>query len=135
MVNPRKVYVIDTGLITACSRSIRPEWGRLLENFVFMELRRRYPVVEYYKTGGGREVDFIVRETDGRYRLIQVTAEFSDKLTRERELSALSEAMNECGLKEATVVTLNEEETLESDDGRIRVLPAWLWVLLGEAQE
>jgi hypothetical protein len=130
MVNPRKVYIIDTGLITACSRSIKPEWGRLLENLVFLELRRRYSEVEYYRTGSGKEVDFIIRDKDAQYRLIQVTAEFTNEPTRERELAALNEAMKECGLREATVVTLHDEERIETEAGRIQALPAWLWVLL-----
>ncbi|MFC1830376.1 ATP-binding protein, partial [Thermodesulfobacteriota bacterium] len=62
MVNPRKIYTIDTGLVQACSRSIQKNWGHLLENFVFMELRRSCNSIEYYRTEGGQEVDFLVTD-------------------------------------------------------------------------
>ena len=129
MVNPRKIYAIDTGLAQACSRRTRPDWGHLLENFVFMELRRRYGVIEYYRTQSGREVDFLVTDRRGRKLLIQVSIDIKDPATRKRELAALCEAMKECNLTEATVVTLDLEESLEAEPGRIRVVPAWLWAL------
>ncbi|NVM23634.1 MAG: ATP-binding protein, partial [Desulfobacterales bacterium] len=129
MVNPRKIYAIDPGLIRACSRSIQPDWGHLLENFVFLELRRSYQVIEYYRTAGGREVDFLVTDRSGQKSLVQVTVEMHDSATRQRELKALLEAMEECKLKQATVVTLNLEERLETESGHIHILPAWLWAL------
>lgn len=129
MVNPRKVYVIDTGLINACSRNPRPEWGHLLENFVFMELRRLYEAIEYYKTAGGREVDFIVRDRQGRKSLIQVAAEMDRPATRSRELRALEEAMKKTGISDAAIVTLNHEKHVETEAGPIHILPAWLWNL------
>jgi len=129
MVNPRKIYAIDTGLVAACSRSIRSDWGHLLENFVFLELRRSMDMIEYYRTEKGREVDFIVTDFTGRKSLIQVCAEMTETETRQRELRALSEAMRECDLDQATIVTLNQEETLEMEDGQIRIIPASLWAL------
>jgi len=129
MVNPRKIYVIDTGLINACSRNTRPEWGHLLENFVFMELRRLYDTIEYYKTDNGHEVDFFVTDRQGRELLIQVAAEMEISVTRLRELKALIEAMKETGLRNATMVSLNHEEHLETEAGEIHILPAWLWAL------
>ena len=129
MVNPRKIYAIDTGLIHACSRSIRSDWGHLLENFVFLELRRSMDIIEYYKTEKGREVDFIVTDFAGRKSLIQVCADMMETETRQRELRALSEAMRECGLDQATIVTLNQEENLQMETGQIRIMPASLWAL------
>ena len=129
MVNPRKTYAIDPGLVRACSRNIQPDWGHLLENFVFLELRRSCEVIEYYKTASGREVDFLVTDRSGKTAMIQATVEMHDSATRERELRALVEAMEECRLKEATMVTLNLEEHLETASGHIHVLPAWLWAL------
>ena len=129
MVNPRKVYAIDTGLITACSRNPRPEWGHLLENFVFMELRRDYETIEYYKTASGREVDFIVTDRQGRDSFIQVAAEMDKPSTRSRELKALEEAMEESDISESVIITLNHEEHVETGAGHINILPAWLWAL------
>ncbi len=129
MVNPRKVYAVDTGLVRACSRSLSPDRGRLLENLVFLELRRRQQTIEYYKTRSGREVDFLVTDSAGRQNLVQVAADLADAGTRSRELAALEEAMAECGLDRAVIVTLDQEETLTTARGRIAVTPAWQWLL------
>jgi len=51
--NPRKVYAIDTGLAQAFSHSPQAERGHLLENFVFMELRRKGVSIAYYRTRQG----------------------------------------------------------------------------------
>jgi len=134
MVNPRKIYVIDTGIINACSRNPRPQWGHLLENFVFMELRRRYETIEYYKTARGREVDFILRDRQGLNHLIQVAAEIERPVTRSRELMALDEAMKESGITRGVVLTLNHEEHLDTEGGHIHILPAWLWTLAAHSE-
>ncbi len=127
MVNPRKIYAIDTGLVQACSRKVHPDWGHLLENFVFMELRRKDYKIEYYRTISGREVDFLITDRHGRKELIQVTAEIKYQTTRNREIRGLSEAMEECHLKRGTVVTLNDAEQIKTESGNIQILPAWHW--------
>jgi hypothetical protein len=129
LVNPRKVYAIDTGLARACSRSLNPDRGRLLENLVFLELRRKHATIEYYKTRSGREVDFLVTDRSGRQTLVQAAAVLRDAETRTRELKALDEAMVELGLNRAVIVTLDQEENLETGCGRIEITPAWQWLL------
>jgi predicted AAA+ superfamily ATPase len=129
MVNPRKVYAIDSGLVQACSRTVRPDWGRLLENFVFLYLHRSYDRVEYYKTKRGHEVDFIITDSAGEKSLIQVSTDMKEPATRQRELRALIDAMQESRLKQATIVTLNQEENLETEAGLIQILPAYRWAL------
>lgn len=129
MVNPRKIYAIDPGLVNACSRSFRPDWGHLLENFVFLKLRRENSVIEYYKTKTGHEIDFLITDHHGRESLIQVSAELKNPSTRKRELKALVEAMGECKLHTGTIITLDHEEKLKTDYGRIDIVPAWLWAL------
>jgi predicted AAA+ superfamily ATPase len=130
MVNPRKVYAIDSGLVRACSRSFRPEWGRLLENHVFTVLRREQQEIEYYRAKAGHEVDFIVTGNDGSKQLIQVAAHMSEDSTRKREISALTEAMQECHANHASIITLNQDEMVTTTGGgRIDILPAWRWSL------
>jgi uncharacterized protein len=129
MVNPRKVYAVDTGMIRACSRSTSPDWGHLLENFVFMELRRRTWRIEYYLTQSRREVDFLAVDSSGKISLIQSAASMEDKKTAFREINALSEAMDECRVTEATIVTFNTEKHVKTASGHINILPAWKWAL------
>lgn len=129
MVNPRKIYAIDPGLVQACSHSFQHDWGHLLENFVFLELRRSDYTIEYYRTNSGKEVDFLVTDSHGEESLIQVTAQMNDPATRQRELKALFEAMDERGKREAIVITLHHEEQLKNESGHIHIIPAWLWAL------
>jgi hypothetical protein len=58
MVNPRKVYAIDTGMITVNSNSFTDDSGRKLENLVFLHLRKSYTEIYYFSEK--RECDFVV---------------------------------------------------------------------------
>lgn len=128
-VNPKKTYAIDTGLVRACSRRTSPEWGHLLENFVFLELRRKYDSIEYYRTTKGHEVDFLVTPPRAEPSLIQVAAELNESSTRNREIQALTEAMAELGINRASIITMSREERFETPQGLIDVCPAWLWAI------
>ncbi len=130
-VNPRKVYAVDTGLARAMHRAGARDRGALLENAVYLELRRRYgrladTTLTWVKTRSGREVDFAVDDpiVGGPPQLIQVCWSMSDPATRGRELDALVEAMGETGCTLGTVVTLADEDTLDTPAGRVRVIPA-----------
>lgn len=128
-VNPRKVYAIDTGLITAFMNRPGQDSGRLLENAVFMALRRQYRTIEYYRTKSGFEVDFIVTSDSGDQSLYQASLELNDPATRKREVRALTEAMEETGARKGMIITLDYEEHIETDSGPIEVVPAWLWMI------
>lgn len=133
-VNPRKLYAIDQGLVQACRRPGADDRGHLLENTVFIELRRRGHSAAYYRTKADREVDFLVTPRTGRPYFVQVCAELLDPKTREREAQALAEAMAETGIREAVIVT-NADPTNQSLEGcQARVVPAWKW-LLADAPE
>jgi predicted AAA+ superfamily ATPase len=62
---------------------------------VLLELLRRGAEVGYLRNSSGTEVDFQARFPNGRRELIQVCADLSDPATRQRELRALLEAMEE----------------------------------------
>ena len=128
-VNPRKVYVIDTGLANAFLHRPQSDQGRLLENFVFMELRRKGLAIEYYRTANGLEVDFLATDHRDAQTLYQVSLELRDEQTRKREVRALVTAMQETGIKAAKIVSLDTREQIETDAGVIDVVPAWLWAL------
>ena len=127
--NPKKVYCIDHALVTSVASGILVNSGHLLENLVFVALRRLYSVILYYKTRTGREVDFIVPIQDRSRVLVQVCESLADPQTRKREIRALSEAMSEQGLMEGTIVTRNEDEQMVVESGTIKVVPAWRFLL------
>lgn len=60
----------------------------------------------------------------GPPQLVQVCWSLMERGTRERELRALTEAMAKTGCTEGTVVTLVDEEELDTAEGRVRILPA-----------
>lgn len=127
--NPKKIYCIDHSLVTSVASGILVNSGRLLENLVFTSLRRIGQDIYYYKTKGGREVDFIVQKSDRSRMLVQVCESMADTQTRKREITSLSEAMAEMKLKVGYIVTRNEEEKIKVDSGQINVVPVWRFLL------
>jgi predicted AAA+ superfamily ATPase len=95
MVNPRKVYPIDPGLIPLFEQSGEPNVGHALETCVMLELERRGAEVAYVRNKTGSEVDFMVRYRDGRGELLQVCSNMGRANVRERELRGLADAVAE----------------------------------------
>ncbi len=123
--NPKKIYCIDHAMVASASSGILANSGHLLENLVFVALRRLYPNVYYYKTRSGREVDFVVSPRGRSRKLIQVCESLAAPQTRKREVAALAEAMAELNVREAVIVTRNDSGSIEEESGTIRVVPAW----------
>ncbi len=128
-VNPKKVYCIDHALVMSTSSGVLVNSGHLLENLVFIALRRLYPNIYYYRTRGNREVDFVIAARGSARMLIQVCESLANPQTRKREVTALREAMTELALTAATIVTKNEEEQISVDGKTIDVVPAWRYLL------
>ena len=123
-VNPDKIYLVDTGLIRAMNAKMDQEKGWLLENLVFMSLRRGFNKIEYYVTKSGDEVDFLVQNNvTKKRRLVQVTWDMSNAMTFAREMKALREARAETGIEEGLIVTWDDEREI----GSVRILPACKW--------
>jgi hypothetical protein len=89
--NPRKVYGIDQGLVGFFSVSSSSDQGRLLENTVFLHLKRSGKDIWYFK--GKKECDFIYRERKNKYTPLQVTWQVGVQ-NEKREIEGLSEAMD-----------------------------------------
>lgn len=130
-MNPKKIYCVDHSLAASVSSGVLVNTGHLLENLVFISLRRKTSDLHYYKTQTGKEVDFIAKFNRSEVTLVQVSHSLAEPETRKRELSSLNEAMKEIKIDHATVVTSNEEETIETDSGTISVVPAWRFLLVG----
>ena len=127
--NPKKIYCIDHSLVASVSSGILFNSGHLLENLVFIALRRIYQNISYYKTKSGREVDFIVSTSNRSRMLVQVCESLAEPQTRKREINALNEAMSELDLSTGIIVTRNENESVDTPNGTIRVIPTWRFLL------
>lgn len=127
--NPKKIYCIDHAMVTSVASGVLVNTGHLLENLVFTTLRRMTPDIFYYKTNGGREVDFIAQWQDRPRLLVQVCESLASPPTRKREIAALEEAMAELNLPTGIIVTRHEEERIMLNVGTVEVIPAWRFLL------
>lgn len=94
---PKKIYAIDNGLIIANTFNLSKNLGKLLENQIYLDLRRQGKKIFYYITSDGYEIDFITQDSKGRYEIIQVAWEIEDPVTYKREKRALDQAKKELG--------------------------------------
>ena len=129
MVNPRKAYPVDPGLIPVFDRSGRGNLGHALETAVLIELERRRLAVTYVRTPGGLEVDFLARSAQNEAELIQVCADASDPATAERELRALLEAGEAHPRARKRLLTLTRDAAPAETPPGITVEPAYEWML------
>ncbi len=94
---PKKIYVVDNGLIHANSLKIKDVYGKLLENQLYLDLRRQGKDIYFYTTSDGYEIDFLTIDKTGAKEIIQVAWDISDPKTLEREQRALDQAEKELG--------------------------------------
>ena len=126
--NPRKLYPMDPGMVSACSNAAGTSLGRLLETFVFLHLRRHTSKISYYRHVDGTEVDFVADMGDHEM-LVQVSPDLTSQDTRQRLLGALGSAMERLVIDSAVLVTSTAEEVIELEHGRVEVVPAWRWAI------
>ncbi len=131
LLNSRKVYAIDTGLIRQIGFHFSEDRGRLLENQIFNCLNRKNIDIYYHK--GKRECDFLIVDRGKVISAIQVTVSLYDPSTRKRELQGLEEAMLNYGLTTGYIITENEEEILVESGRTINIIPVWKWLLKEES--
>lgn len=125
--NPRKVYAIDCGLVRSIRFSQSSDYGRYLENLVYLELRRYNYEIHY--SSKIQECDFILSDNGKPILAVQACYQMTDAKTREREIAGLCEAMKTHQLTEGLIVTWQESETIKVPEGLIQVRPAWEWLL------
>lgn len=131
--SPHKAYAYDTGVINALGFSPFPNYGLLLKNAVALELVRQRKEFFYYQTKTGQEVDFVVKTGPFSFKLIQVCYDLSEERTRKRELSALTKASQELGIKDLLVLSWNEEGEARHRNFTIPIHPFWKWLLTEES--
>jgi len=118
--NPRKVYAVDVGLCRANSLAFSENLGSLLENQVFLELRRRSVDLFYFKEEG--ECDFVVKDRSKIVAVIQVCYTLDDS-NLEREVRGVKEAMVATGCGKGIIITMRQEDEVDG----VPVVPAWRW--------
>jgi uncharacterized protein len=112
MVNPRKAYPVDPGLISLYVRTGRANLGHALETVVLLELERRGCAIGYVRTRDGCELDFFARDPEDGATLIQVCPDVSDSATYDREVRALSAAAVEYPDARPLLLTCDMEDRI-----------------------
>ncbi len=122
----KKMYLIDNAIIRLVGFNPTDNLGPLLENLIFVELKRRGNDIFYHANGS--ECDFIVRTGSRITQCIQVSVSLADESTRKREVDGLASAAKTYGTTDNTIITL-EDDRISMEDKGIRVVPAWQWLL------
>ncbi len=130
----QKIYIIDNGFVQARSFELSPNYGRLLENLVFVELLRRNHKPEldlfYYRSRNDREIDFLLRKGHQIEQLVQVCYDITNPKTLKRELDALIEAATELKCSNLLLITWDKEEQIEVNKFIVNLTPAYKWLNL-----
>ncbi len=133
MVNPRKAYPVDPGLIPLFERTGRANLGHALETVVLLELERRGYEIAYVRTQDGQEVDFLAAAHGLPTLLVQVCLETGASATWEREVRGLTAAAAEHPKTTPLLLTMDSTPPRPGLPKSIRWSPAAAWML--ETQE
>lgn len=135
MLSIPKVYFNDTGLINYSLLSrLETDIGRLMENLVFLELKRaeskgEISAIFYWKDYQGKEVDFVLKEGLKIKQLIQVTYISSFDEIRKQEIKGLIKASEQLKCKDLLVITWDYEDEVKISNKKIKFIPLWKWLL------
>lgn len=132
--SPRKVYAVDTGVANMTGFRFSANLGRLAENLVFLELKRKsylnpWMEIYYWKSLAQEEVDFLIKEDTKVIELIQVCWDIQDIHTKKREIKALLKAMDEFKLDTGLIITEDFEGEEEYRGKKIHYVALRKWLL------
>lgn len=122
IANPKKVYSIDPAFAKGNSLSFSQDLGRRLENFVYLQLRRSYQNIYYYRNQKS-ECDFLVKDRDAAILAVQVCWEMNSG-NLDREIKGIKSAMEETGAMEGFIITYDQSDKIDG----IKLIPAWQWL-------
>jgi predicted AAA+ superfamily ATPase len=121
--NPKKIYSIDTGIAKNVGFSVTENAGHLLENLVYLHLRRKHKEIFYFNKNK-TECDFVVMNNEKIVQVAQVCYELLPE-NREREIRGLVEAMDFFKTNNGLIVSFNQHDIFVHNGKQIRVLPAY----------
>jgi predicted AAA+ superfamily ATPase len=127
-LSPKKLYISDLGIIRTGSLSFSPDFGALLENFVYNRLRTLgYDI--FYFADKSAECDFVVNpcSRDGTLCL-QVCYELNPD-NQDREIRGLCAALDFFNVAEGFIITKDTRDIIIKDGRKINVVPAWEWAV------
>ncbi|MBU4070448.1 MAG: ATP-binding protein [Nanoarchaeota archaeon] len=117
-----KVYCIDNGLRNAVSFKFSKDEGKLAENLVFVELKRKNKEIYYWEDKA--EVDFVVKEKN---KLDGINVTYSDNIGQ-REINGLCEFKKKFGKRIRKLIIITKD--LEQKKQGIEYIPLWKWLII-----
>ena len=120
-----KYYVADIALHNAVLLPESEDSGKALENIVYLNLERSLGEedrVFYYNDS--KECDFVVQRGERVAELIQVCWVLNEE-NIEREISGLMAASTFTGCTKCSIITFNQQQSLERDGLHIDVKAIW----------
>lgn len=129
LYNPKKYYVSDIGFYHSVGFSFSPDYGRLLENLVVLDLLRQEKDVYYWHSKKGHEVDFVIQHKNTISQAIQVCY-ILNKENQDREVRALLEASKQLNVDKLHIITMGQKETVVEEGKTIEILPYAHWLLM-----
>lgn len=126
--NPDKYYVNDLGFYHSVGFKFSENLGKLLENIVVEQLLRKGFQLYYWKSKKGNEVDFLCGNSGNISDAVQVTYSLTNE-NFERETKGLLVLNEELYKTNNFILTYDEEKTIQTEIGNIKVIPIWKWLL------
>ena len=120
-LSPKKILCIDSGVISKLAIAAQSKQGRIFENVIFLELRRKYSEIYYYLTAKDEEVDFCIPRAG---LFVQVCLDLSDVETRRREIKSLEGALAENPEYRGIIITLDNDNEAQISNPKIQILTA-----------
>jgi predicted AAA+ superfamily ATPase len=133
----KKLYCFDNGFYQAKAFQFSADYGKLLENLIAIELKKRSLEkgwnLFYWKGREQEEVDFVVQQNNVVSHLIQVCWSTDQERTKEREIRSLLKASRELNCNNLLVITHDFESREKVSwfglEGEIEFIPARKWLL------
>lgn len=126
LATDRKIYFIDNGMVNALNFSYHDDHGKMFENLIFLWLRRQMPFQRgLYFFKGKKECDFVLTDRDKPVKLIQACWNINDADTLKREIAGLTEASEVLNCFDATILTPEHEEEINTGKLKIKIEAAW----------
>ena len=136
ILSPKKVYIIDNGIIEVISTRVTKDRGRLMENLVAIELLRkklywnRFDQINYWSDYNNHEIDFVLLKSGKINQLIQVCEIYDEKNIPEREVENLLKASSKLGCNDLLIISWTYEAKKKYEGIEIQFLPLWKWILI-----
>lgn len=126
ILNSRKVYAIDNAIPNRLGFRFSENLGRLLENVVFIEMKRRGKEIYYYQNK--YECDFLIKENLKIIEAIQVVYSLNRENSK-RELNGVLETMHTFSIPKGTIIVMDKNKFSIELPENISIMSAYEWLL------